>query len=115
MGGANKTVYEQVKEWLGRNFEYKGRGVSLWYGSYKGTRTNFEPTFRFDSKNSSFGYKPCDFSITIYEDNGLCHAHIEIYLASYCDWETCFQGVVPSVDFLKQLFDCFILTEHGLE
>lgn len=112
MGGT--SVYEQVKEWLERNFEFKGRSICRWYGSYKGTYDNVEPTFRFDTDNSSFNHKSCDFSIRIHNYAGRCHVKIEIFLASYYEWETCFQGVVPSLDFLEQLFNCFVLTEHGL-
>lgn len=64
------------------------------FGSYNNGYCNFEPTFRFDTENSSFGYKFCDFDIKIYEESGLCHAKIDIYLSSYCDWETCFQVAI---------------------
>lgn len=109
------TVFEEVKKWLLKNFQFKGRAMVWQFGSYNNGYCNFEPTFRFDTENSSFGYKFCDFDIKIYEESGLCHAKIDIYLSSYCDWETCFQGVIPSLDFLKQLFNCFILTEHDLK
>lgn len=115
MNSEEVTVFRQVKGWLEENFEFKGRSICWWYGSYQGTYTDVKPTFKFNTNNDSFEYKFCDFSIRIHEHDGQCHVKIEIYLSSYCEWETCFQGVVPSLDFLKQLFNCFILTDHGLD
>ena len=50
------TVFEEVKEWLLKNFQFKGRAMVWQFGSYNNGYCNFEPTFRFDTENSSFGF-----------------------------------------------------------
>lgn len=99
------TVFEEAKNWFENNpyFEFKGRAVCYEYGTYEGkNRLHLQNLF---IDNPVFpGYRIGGFAVLVKDYDGVCFMKVEAYFYSYCDYDTVFEGIVPSIDFLETLF-----------
>lgn len=103
---------QDVLNWFNKNpyFKPKGRAICYLYGTYDGrSEDDMSPTFiHFDGE--PFGeFSMGDFNARIYDGGeNQIQLKVDVYLNSYCDWDTCFEGMIPNIEFLDTLFyDCF--------
>lgn len=106
------VTLQDVLDWFNKEprFKPKGKTSGYWYGTYEGrSMDSAVPTFiHFDGK--PFGdFSMGDFNVRVCEEcKNQIQLKVDVYLNSYCAWDTCFEGIVPSIEFLNALFyDCF--------
>lgn len=109
------TTFEKVKKWFESNpyFEFKGRGGCYEYGTYEGKDRGCPQSLFIDNPVFS-GYRIKGFAVLIRDCDGICYMKVEAYFSSYCDYDTVFEGAVPSIYFLETLFyESFQLPKNG--